>query len=44
MKTEKKRNTYVWCEKARRYILEVPAPKKEKKVAPKKKAAKKDVK
>ena len=41
MKTEKKRNTYVWCEKARRYILEVPAPVKK---TAKKKATKKAVK
>jgi len=32
---EKKRNTYSWCEKNRRYILDVPKPKKAKK-APKK--------
>ena len=38
MTTEKKRNTYVWCEKARRYVLETP---KAVKPAPKKKAAKK---
>ena len=39
IKKEKKRNTYVWCEKARRYVLETP--KAEKKAAPKKKVAKK---
>lgn len=39
IKKEKKRNTYVWCEKARRYVLETP--KAEKKTATKKKATKK---
>jgi len=32
---EKKRNTYVWCEKARRYVLEQPKVKKEVKKAKK---------
>ena len=40
MKTEKKRNTYVWCEKARRYVLETPKPKAKKPA--KKKAPKKE--
>jgi len=37
---EKKRNTYSWCEKNRRYTLDVPVEKKPAKKPAKKKAVK----